>query len=252
MPQLPWGLAPWWLWITLIGGRTSGPSIVIDLPAHRLELLDSGRVIHVYPVAIGDTAYPTPIGGFVTRRVVWDPSWIPPAGEPWARDRHPEPPGPDNPMGPVKLPLGGGYFIHGTPRTLKDAGAPTHGCVRLGNRDVMELAHYLEIAAGPPGAAEFAAPAGAASVRLAIPVPVQIRYDLVEIRHRRIIAHPDPYGRRTATTDSVATAALIGAGLPVERARCVVTALLDSARVHSVSVPLRSLAQLTGWPQCSG
>lgn len=193
------GLPPLWLWATLATGVARAPVIRINLPAHRLELIDSGRVIHTYRVAIGDSTYPTPTGLFWIRRIVWDPAWIPPADEPWARDRQPEAPGPDNPMGPVKLPLGGGYYIHGTPRSIRSGRPPTHGCIRLRSQDAIELAQYLEAATHAPPLADGT---GSRTVRLPSAVRVDIRYDLLELRHGRIVANPDPYHKRTAVTDS--------------------------------------------------
>ena len=242
MPNALGGLAPLWLWATLAAGVTPTPAIRINLPAHRLELIDSGRVIHSYGIAIGDTTYPTPIGRFWVRRVVWDPAWVPPAKEAWARDRKPEAPGPDNPMGPVKIPLGGGYFIHGTPRSLKRGRPPTHGCVRLRSQDVIELARYLEAAARTDTTAdgvETRDSAGERTVRLPTLVRVDIRYDLLELRRGRIVANPDPYLRRTAATDSAGARLLAAAGFPADSALALVSRLLDSARVRAVSAPLR-------------
>ncbi|HEU5357994.1 MAG TPA: L,D-transpeptidase [Gemmatimonadales bacterium] len=242
MPNALGGLAPLWLWATLAIGVARTPAIRINLPAHRLELIDSGRVIHSYRIAIGDTTYPTPTGRFWVRRIVWDPAWIPPVKEPWARDRKPEAPGPDNPMGPVKLPLGGGYYIHGTPRSIARRRPPTHGCIRLRSPDAIELARYLEaatLAAGSADSAGIRDTAGERTVRLPTVVRVDVRYDLLELRRGRIIANPDPYLRRTAASDSAGARLLAAAGFPADSALAFVSRLLDSARVGAVSAPLR-------------
>ena len=41
-------------------------------------------------------------GDFSVRRVIWNPRWVPPNSK-WARGKKPMGPGPDNPMGRVKI-----------------------------------------------------------------------------------------------------------------------------------------------------
>ncbi|MGH7590985.1 MAG: L,D-transpeptidase [Gemmatimonadales bacterium] len=239
MPILLWGLAPFWLWANVLSGVAQAPRLDVNLPAHRLDLIEDGRIVHTYRVAIGDSSYPTPTGHFVVHRIVWDPSWVPPADEPWARDRHPEAPGPDNPMGPVKLPLGQGYFIHGTPRSISEGRPPTHGCIRLRSRDAVALARDLQSATHSAVSTDTPGGDTTTTVPLAIPVHVRVRYDLVEIRLGRVIANPDPYHRRTPATDTAGARLLIAAGYPADSALSTVSKLLDSAQVHAVSAPLR-------------
>ncbi|HET7025475.1 MAG TPA: L,D-transpeptidase [Gemmatimonadales bacterium] len=241
MQIVPWQLAPLWLWASVLAGASQAPRLDINLPARRLDLIVAGRIVRTYRVAIGDSAYPSPTGRFLVRRIIWSPSWVPPADAPWSRDLRPEPPGPDNPMGPVKLPLGKGYFIHGSPRSIGMSRPPTHGCVRLRSRDAVALAHFLESDTGSIENTDALGNDTTRTVPLAIPIQVLIRYDLVEVRLGRVIANPDPYHRRTPATDSADARLLRVAGYPADSALGVVSGLLDSARgrVGAVSAPLR-------------
>jgi len=183
------------------GDTVTTLSIVVNLPAFRLDLLDSGRVVARFPVAIGMPEYPTPTGSYLVGQVELNPSWIPPASR-WATGRRPMPPGPANPMGRAKLLFLPQYYIHGTPDTASLGSAASHGCVRLRNDDVLEIARRI-IAAGPPALADSAVtltgdPVTRRRVVLARAVPVEVRYDLIELLDGEWVAYPDVYGVRGA------------------------------------------------------
>ena len=159
-------------------------SIVIDLAANRLDLVEAGEVMARYPVATGLPAYPTPVGTFLIRSVELNPSWTPPAS-PWAAGRKPMPPGPANPMGRAKMMLMPQYYLHGTPDSLSLGTAASHGCIRMHNRDVVDLARQV-IEAGAPALADSAAllvadPVRSRTVRLERAVRVEVRYDAVPV-----------------------------------------------------------------------
>jgi lipoprotein-anchoring transpeptidase ErfK/SrfK len=118
--------------------------IRIDISERRLYLEEDGVVTRSWPVAVGTKTHPTPQGSFAVRRIVWNPRWVPPDSE-WARDEKPRDPGdPRNPMGRVKIffrePA---YYIHGTIDGGSVGRAASHGCIRMRNRDVIELARLL-------------------------------------------------------------------------------------------------------------
>jgi lipoprotein-anchoring transpeptidase ErfK/SrfK len=120
------------------------------LIAHRGEE-EVGR----YRVAVGKSTHPTPTGTFRVRRIIWNPGWVPPKA-PWARGKTPKAPGePGNPMGRVKIFFQEpDYYIHGTPEEESLGSAASHGCLRLANDDVIELAKLLMEHGGearPPG-----------------------------------------------------------------------------------------------------
>jgi lipoprotein-anchoring transpeptidase ErfK/SrfK len=133
------------------GAEGASLSIQVDLSARTLTVLRDGAAIHRYPVAVGQPKHPTPTGDFSIRHVVWNPKWVPPdAG--WAKGKKPRAPGdPDNPMGRVKLFFKEpDLYIHGT-RDLDSLGeAESHGCVRMRNVDVIEVAKLVMAAGGKP------------------------------------------------------------------------------------------------------
>ncbi|HEX2091152.1 MAG TPA: L,D-transpeptidase [Longimicrobiaceae bacterium] len=198
--------------------RTEAPvRIVLNLPAGRLDLYRGEEPLKSYPVSVGTAAYRTPGGSFRIRHAIWNPDWTPPRSD-WARNRRYTPPGPGNPMGRVKLHLAGDVYIHGTPGgNERLLGSPaSHGCVRMSNRDVMELARTLHLHASP-GVSEqrldaiAAEPRRTAWVALARPVPVEVVYRVVEVREGRVTVHPDVYGR-VHRLEPALRAALLGAG----------------------------------------
>jgi murein L,D-transpeptidase YcbB/YkuD len=76
--------------------------------------------------------------------VIWNPRWVPPKAE-WAQDERPREPGdPKNPMGRVKIFFHEpDYYVHGTNAEASIGTAASHGCVRMLNGDVIEVAKLL-------------------------------------------------------------------------------------------------------------
>lgn len=127
--------------------RQSAPQH-LELQAHRsqnrVDVVDSdtGKVFKSYPISAGSAAHPTPAYQDSSIKAITEkPSWHPPDSA-WAKGSHPVGPGPNNPMGPVKLNISQSIYFHGVPR--KEWGsigkAPeSHGCMRMYPQDVWEL-----------------------------------------------------------------------------------------------------------------
>jgi|SRR5687767_6637927 len=122
----------------------AGLSLVIDLASRQLLVKEGGSTVQTYPVAIGAPKHPTPRGTFNIRRIIWNPRWVPPDAK-WARNRKPAAPGAaDNPMGKVKIFFKEpDYYIHGTREVDSLGRAESHGCIRMRNSDVIELARRV-------------------------------------------------------------------------------------------------------------
>jgi murein L,D-transpeptidase YcbB/YkuD len=118
--------------------------VVVNLSDRRLRVMSGDEVLKSYPVAIGKEGHRTPTGSFNVRRIIWNPSWTPPDAS-WARGKKPTPPGAaDNPMGRVKIFFAEpDYFIHGTNDPASVGKAASHGCLRMRNADIIELAQLL-------------------------------------------------------------------------------------------------------------
>ena len=121
-----------------------GFSITVDLSDRVLYVMEGDETVREYPVAIGQRRHPTPTGSFSVRRLVWNPRWVPPDAE-WAKEKRAREPGdPRNPMGRVKIFFRApDYYIHGTRETDSLGRAESHGCIRMRNSDVIELARMV-------------------------------------------------------------------------------------------------------------
>jgi len=101
-------------------------------------LVEDGRVVKIYPIAVGKTSTPSPRGSFHITSRVQHPTWYQP-GKVVAS-------GPQNPLGTRWMGLGyKGYGIHGTNVPLSIGKAASHGCIRMRNRDVEELFALVEV-----------------------------------------------------------------------------------------------------------
>ena len=173
--------------------------VVINVPAGALTLLQGGQAVATYPVTVGTPSYPTPMGEFTLQRAIWNPWWHPP-NRGWTRGRGPQAPGPNNAMGRVKIYFKPLYFLHGTAETEQLGEPASHGCVRLANDDIIDLARRLHVHATPdldPRVLDALAanPGKTREIRFDQPVPLRIVYERVEIEGDRLVVHPDVYRR---------------------------------------------------------
>jgi lipoprotein-anchoring transpeptidase ErfK/SrfK len=118
--------------------RLTARRIVISIPDRELALMEDGRVVKIFPVAVGAAATPSPLGSFMIATRLSHPSW-------YGRGKVVRP-GRSNLLGPRWIGLSRkGYGIHGTsnPRTI---GRPaSHGCIRMQNADIIELYGRVKI-----------------------------------------------------------------------------------------------------------
>lgn len=131
----------------------SGQHLVVNLPQARLFFYQDGHLQKVYPVAVGKMLTQTPIGSYAITGVYRDPSWNVPKSiqEELKNQGKPVltvvPPGPDNPLGPVFIRFGEaklGLGFHGTNAPASVPGFRSHGCIRLKNPDVLDLADTVQ------------------------------------------------------------------------------------------------------------
>ncbi|MCT0199498.1 L,D-transpeptidase [Synechococcus sp. CS-1325] len=127
---------------------TSTREIVLELGKRTISLLDNGKVIGSWPVAIGDPSTPTPTGSFKVRNKVVNPQYQSTVS------------GKVNPTRGAQGPLGDRwigfhtttkdqYGIHGTPTawewTVKGREAVSRGCVRMLTPHVRALFDQVEV-----------------------------------------------------------------------------------------------------------
>jgi hypothetical protein len=228
----------------LPGDTATGLSITINIPAYRLDVRDSDSSWS-YRVAVGTPRYATPRGSFRVREIVWNPWWVPPPSD-WARDERLTPPGPDNPMGRVKMRFADLVFVHGTPLERSLGSAASHACVRLANADAIALARLVHRRATPevPEAVLDSALADSTRTRrfaVARVVLVTVRYDLAEVVRDTLWVHPDVY-RLGRAARAEALRALAVAGVDTTRVSAATLGeVLRAGRRRAAVAPLADL-----------
>ena len=127
-----------------LGTVDGGVRLSADLSSRTLTVIGANGAIKTFNVAIGTPDYPTPTGSFTIRKIVWNPSWIPPDSK-WARKETPKGPGEKgNPMKVAKIFFKEpDYYIHGTGATKSLGSAASHGCLRMHPDEIAELAQFL-------------------------------------------------------------------------------------------------------------
>jgi lipoprotein-anchoring transpeptidase ErfK/SrfK len=128
------------------GGKAQVVRIEVDKANHALRAYDADkRLVAFYPASIGSEEKPAPSGRFEIRAIARDPTYTYNPDYAFkgvkAREKLTIPAGPNNPVGVVWLDLTAeSYGIHGTPEPERVGKTYSHGCVRLTNWDVKDLA----------------------------------------------------------------------------------------------------------------
>ena len=136
--------------VVAMPGGTPGQIIVRTQERHLYYVIGDGRAIR-YPVGVGKAGMQWAGQAYVDGKYI-KPAWIPPD---IVRQENPRianyfPGGsPGNPMGVAALTLNGGeYAIHGTNRPSSIGRFVSHGCIRMYNRDVLDL--FARVRVGTP------------------------------------------------------------------------------------------------------
>jgi hypothetical protein len=201
-------------------------AITVNVPAFQLTLWQNGKEIKTYPIGVGQKEYPIYIGKLETTEIIFNPAWIPPYSE-WVYGHKGARPGvmikpgvPGNPLGKVKIPLGGGFLIHQAEKPSDLGHLVSHGCVRMLRPDLYDLAEKIIAARGLPVTKGQIARAKANSktmvVRLDSPLSVTVGYDTHVVEGRVLHLYPDVYDHQDNTVESV-SAALKTSGVDTSR-----------------------------------
>ncbi|HEY1221818.1 MAG: L,D-transpeptidase [Bryobacteraceae bacterium] len=112
--------------------------IVVSIPDRKLAVMEEGRVLRVFPTAVGAPKSPSPAGAFKIVVRIPDPTW-------YTKGRI-VPPGKGNPLGTRWLGLSvKGYGIHGTNNPASVGHNASHGCIRMRNHDVEQLFEMVSV-----------------------------------------------------------------------------------------------------------
>ncbi|WP_460043268.1 L,D-transpeptidase family protein [Pseudomonas sp. S2_H01] len=127
--------------------------IVINLAEYRLYYYPKGQnVVYTFPLGIGREGWGSPVSTTKVTAKTPNPTWTPPAS---VKAEHAAdgdilpnvvPAGPDNPLGPFKFGLGlPGYLIHGSNKKFGIGMRTSHGCFRMYNNNVLEMAGMVPV-----------------------------------------------------------------------------------------------------------
>lgn len=155
----------------------SARKIVVSIPDRKLAVMESGKVIKIFPTAVGAPKSPSPSGSFRIVQRISQPTW-------YSKGKV-VPPGKANPIGTRWLGLSvKGYGIHGTNRPSSIGHDASHGCIRMRNHDVEELFGMVAVGDDVELVAErtaetveiFGRPAAAPGVAMAAATEVSARF----------------------------------------------------------------------------
>ena len=188
--------------------------IVVNAPAYRMDVFDGGRLIKSYKIGIGYPEFPLPTGLRKATTIIFNPTWTPP-DEPWvARMKNVnagekvEAGSKLNPLGPIKIPIGGPSLIHGGKSPAKLGTFASHGCVGLTTPQVQDFAKLLaQIGGGHLSDADLARYARdktqTKQLKLSSPVPVELRYETIVVEDGKLHIYRDVYDQNTNTEENL-------------------------------------------------
>jgi hypothetical protein len=144
-----------------------------------------------------------------------------------------------NPLGPIKIPIGGPSLIHGGKSPAKLGTFASHGCVGLTTPQVKNFAKLLAQLGGASLTDEDLAKFGSdktqtKQVKLTKEVPVELRYETIVVEDGALHIFRDVYDQSTNTEDNLRSV-LAASGVKLED-------LTDDERARA----LDALAQMSG------
>jgi hypothetical protein len=146
--------------------------------------------------------------------IIFNPTWTPP-DEPWVAKMKNVSAGEKieagsklNPLGPVKIPIGGPSLIHGGKPLAKIGTFASHGCVGLTTPQVHDFAKLLAQLGGAhltdTDIAEYERnKTETKEVKLINAVPVELRYETILVEDGKLHIYRDVYDQETNTEGNV-------------------------------------------------
>ena len=201
---------------TLLTGRPNAvptdTRIVVNAPAYRMDVYKDGKLEKSYKVGIGYPEFPLPRGMRQAKEIVFNPAWTPP-DEPWVKGKFApgkkvEAGSKDNPLGPIKIPIGLPSLIHGGKNPAKLGSFASHGCVGLTDKGIEDFAQLIAPLGGssltPADIANYQKDKSKTQeMKLNDPVPVELRYETIVAEDGKIHIYRDVYELGTNTEDNL-------------------------------------------------
>jgi hypothetical protein len=189
--------------------------IVVNIPAYRMDVFQNGSLVKSYKVGIGYPEFPLPQGLRKANQIIFNPTWTPP-DSPWVEKMKNVTAGEtvkagdkDNPLGPIKIPIGLPSLIHGGKSPAKIGKFASHGCVGLTNDQIKDFAALLARASNTN---EISAETIASylkdkertqTVKLNQTVPVELRYETIVLEDGKLHIYKDVYAQDTNTEENL-------------------------------------------------
>ena len=197
---------------TLLPGPNAVPKdtrIVVNIPAFRMDVFHDGTLMKSYKIGIGYQQFPLPTGFRKAEMIIFNPTWTQP-NESWASDPGLVVPAGSkgNPLGPIKIPIGGANLIHGGKSLAKIGTFASHGCVGLTNDEVKDFTKTLAEAANTELKEETMAAflqhrTRTQVVKLGNIIPVELRYETIVIQDSQLHIYRDVYNKNTNTEENL-------------------------------------------------
>ena len=183
--------------------------ITVNVPAFQMTLWQNGKEVKTYPIGVGLKQYPIYVGFRAASAVIWNPVWVPPDSD-WVHESKTVkageiilPTDARNPLGKVKIPLGYGYLIHQAKGAGDLGNLVSHGCVRVMQADLYDLADKIvlarELAVTKEQIADAKRTKETFTAELEPVIPVEITYDTLVVEAGKLRIYPDVYERKTNT-----------------------------------------------------
>lgn len=183
--------------------------IVVNIPAFRMDVFRDGTLLKSYRIGIGYQEFPLPTGFRKAEMIIFNPTWTQP-NESWASSPGAVVPAgaAGNPLGPIKVPIGGANLIHGGKVLAKIGTFASHGCVGLTNDQVKDFAKVLADATNTELKEETMAAylkkrTRTQVVKLSKIVPVELRYETIVIQNGQLHVYRDVYNKNTNTEENL-------------------------------------------------
>ncbi|HLN97085.1 MAG TPA: L,D-transpeptidase [Pyrinomonadaceae bacterium] len=188
--------------------------IVVNIPAFRMDVFNEGSLVKSYKIGIGYPEFPLPTGLRKAETIIFNPTWTPP-DEPWVAKMKNVSVGEKveagsklNPLGPIKIPIGLPSLIHGGKSPAKLGTFASHGCVGLTTAQVQDFSKLLAQTAGSELSdsalkSYFADKTKTKVVKLARPVPVELRYETIVVEDGKLHIYRDVYDQDSNTEENL-------------------------------------------------
>jgi hypothetical protein len=188
--------------------------VVVNIPAYRMDLFQDGTLVKSYKVGIGYPEFPLPQGLRKAETIIFNPTWTPP-DSPWVAEMKNVTPGEtvkpgdkNNPLGPIKIPIGLPSLIHGGKSPAKLGKFASHGCVGLTNAQVKDFALLLSKASNTEISDQTIASylqnkEETQTVKLNQEIPVELRYETIVMEDGKLHIYKDVYAQNTNTEENL-------------------------------------------------